>query len=105
MFLLFEVMDKHPSLPQLWGFCLILGVAGFFLARKNPLFLLFILPFSFVFSLLHLSEINDLYIGPAIILEAGQGYIWQSYLAMFIGTVLPLAGVFAWFRRRIKPLS
>ncbi len=105
MFLLFEVMDKHPSLPELWGICLFLGVAGFFMARKNPLFLVIISPLLLLFSVLYYSELNAPFIGDSIISEAGYGYVVQSYIAMFIGNLLPIVGFFVWLLKKEKTLS
>jgi hypothetical protein len=105
MFLLFEVMDKEPSLTFVWGIYLILGVSGFFLARKNPLLLLILIPFLLVALLISatvFSELDDPFVGPAIIREAGYGYVIQNYMAMFIGAVLPIAGAIAWALRKRK---
>jgi len=108
MFLLFEVMDKEPSLEMIWGIYLILGIIGFVLARKNPLLLLLLLPFlltTYAVSSFVFGEINDPIVGPAIISEAGYAYVIQNYLAMIVGTLLPIAGVLVWLgRRKRKPL-
>lgn len=106
MFLFFEVMDKEPALPQIWGIFLFLGIAGFFLARKNPFFLALLLPLIFVISCVRYLELSDPFVGPDIIREAGYGYVVQSYLAMGTGVLLPLAGVVTWaIRRKRKPLQ
>lgn len=98
-------MDKMPDAATIWGINLFLGVAGFFLARVNPVFLLLVLPLVWAFGWLNFSEINDPLIGEHILREAGDGYLVQNYLAVFAGTALPLAGVGAWWaRRRTKPL-
>jgi len=102
---LFEVMDKEPSLSFIWGFFLVMGIGGFFLTRKHPAFLLLILLFVYAFASLIISEINDPYVGPAIIQEAGQGYIVQSYIAITIGTVIPFFGVGAWLLKRKRKIA
>jgi hypothetical protein len=100
MILLFEVMDKEPTLAVIWGGYLLLGGAGFFLGRVNPVFLVIILPVVFLCAGLNLSELNAPSIGADIVREAGYGYVIQNYIAMFLAAALPVAGVWAWFRRR-----
>jgi hypothetical protein len=104
--LLFEVMDKHPSPGEIWLFFPITGMIGFLLARKHPafllLYLLLVFPIVFVFAFMHISELNAPFVGESIIREAGYGYVLQSYIAIFIGTVLPFLGVFAWLHLRQK---
>ena len=104
--LLFEVMDKELSLEFIWLFFPIAGIIGFFLTRKHPaflfLYLFLVFPFVSIFAVLHISEINDPFVGKDIIREAGYSYVVQSYIAIFIGTILPLLGVFAWLWRRRK---
>lgn len=100
LLLLFEVMDKEPSLSFIWGYFLIVGIGGFFLIRKHPSFLLLILPLVLFIAVGMIEEINDPYVGPAIIQEAGKGYVTQSYFAITIGTVIPFFGVLAWYLKR-----
>ncbi len=99
---LFEVMDKEMPLEFIWLFFPIAGIVGFFLARKHIAFLIVILTIVMIFASLLLMEINDPFVGPAIVREAGYGYVVQSYAAIFIGTILPILGAFAWLRRRRK---
>lgn len=105
MVLLFEVMDKELSISMIWGVCLFFGAIGFFLARKNPLFLLFmlpLLPIVYSYSSFIISEINDPFVGPDIIREAGYSYVVQSYLSMAIAIALPILGIFIWIGRKKK---
>ncbi|MCU1288285.1 MAG: hypothetical protein JWN60_514 [Acidobacteria bacterium] len=95
-------MDKELSLEFIWLFFPIAGIIGFLLARKHPAFLFLIIPFVFMFAWLHVSEINDPFVGKDIIREAGYSYVVQSYIAISIGTILPFLGVFAWVWRRRK---
>ncbi len=105
MFLLFEVMDKEPSLPFIWGYFGVIGIAGFFLVRKHPAFLLLLVPLWLLESVLHISELNDPYVGPNIIREAGYSYVVQSYVAIVIGASLPILGFVAWVRRKMQAKS
>ena len=100
LLLLFEILDKEPSLSFIWGFFLAMGIGGFFLTRKHPAFLLLVLLFVFAFASLIISEINAPYVGPDIIREAGRGYVVQSYIAITIGTVIPFFGVAVWLLER-----
>jgi hypothetical protein len=39
------------------------------------------------------AELTDPYVGPAILQEAGRGYVVQSYLAMALSIVATMAGI------------
>ena len=97
---LFEVMDKEMPLGFILLFFPIAGILGFFLARKNPIFLFLVYPLVFLFATLHLSELNDPFVGKAIIREAGYSYVVQSYIAIFIGIIFPFFGTLVWLKRR-----
>jgi hypothetical protein len=96
---LFEVMDKEPSLLDVWVLFLSLGVGGFLLSRFRYWLLFVALPFLLLFAWLHLGELNDPFVGPSIVREAGQSYITQSYIAMSLAVVLPCLGI---IKRRKK---
>lgn len=100
MLLLFEVMDKEFSLAFLWGVFGGLGVLGFLLVRKHPAFLALAVAIWLLFAPLHISELNDPLVGPHIVREAGNAYVWQSYLAISLGAVLPMLGLAAWISGR-----
>jgi hypothetical protein len=51
-----------------------------------------VLPISLYLSFGILREIHDEFAGPAIIKEAGIGYIIQNYLAIIVMIGLPIAG-------------
>ena len=96
---LFEVMDKEPSLFDVWLLFLALGVGGFILSQYRYWLLFIALPLSLFFAWAHLGELNDPSVGPNIIREAGQSYVTQSYIAMIIAVILPCLGI---IRRRKK---
>jgi hypothetical protein len=98
--ILLEVMDKELSLPFIWGYFGVIAVAGFLLVRKHPAFLLLIIPLWLLAASLHFSELNDPFVGPDIIREAGNSYVVQSYFAIVTSAILPLIGFAAWVRRR-----
>lgn len=98
-------MDKEPSLEFLFASSLGLGGAAFFLGRKNPLLAI---PFALLltaFFLLFHSEVSDPQVGPAIVAEAGTGYVRSGYAVLILGSVLTLAGVAEWLVRRFRGTS
>ncbi|MGB7201447.1 MAG: hypothetical protein WBD16_04170 [Pyrinomonadaceae bacterium] len=102
MVLLFEVMDKELPLHFILGYFGLIAVAGFLLVRKHPAFLLLVVPLWLLYAPLHFSELNDPFVGPVIVREAGNSYVVLSYFAMAISAILPVVGFVAWVRRRMK---
>ncbi|MDT4954017.1 MAG: hypothetical protein QOJ02_2155 [Acidobacteriota bacterium] len=96
--LLFEVMDKEPSLVDVWLLFTCLGAIGFALCRFQWQLLLLALPVSLFLADAHLAELYDRSIWPAILHEAGHSYFIQSYVAMAFAVLAPclgaLSGVF-----------
>lgn len=90
---LFEVMDKEPSLLQIWFLFLLVGVGGFLLCRYRSWLLAVVLPIALLLAWCHLSELHDPFVGPAIAREVGRAYFTQSYIAMALGMALPLLGM------------
>jgi hypothetical protein len=100
--ILFEVMDKEPSLVQIWIVSLVFGVGGFFLANYRYWLLAVVLCIAVLLAWSHLSELHEPTVGPAIIQEAGYNYVVQSYVAITIAFLLPLIGaVMKWKRRNL----
>jgi hypothetical protein len=89
----FEVMDKEPSLLQIWLLCLLVGSGGFLLCRCRSWLLAVVLPIALFLAWGHLSELHDSFVGPAIAHEAGRAYFTQSYIAMALAVVLPFLGM------------
>ena len=98
---IFEVMDKEPSLLQVWLLFLFVSVGGFLLCRYRSWLLAVVLPLALFLAWGHLSELHDPFVGPAIAREAGRDYFIQSYIAMALGVVLPFLGMIK--RRRELP--
>lgn len=96
----FEVMDKEPSLVQIWLLSLVIGVGGFFLARYRYWLLAVVLAVAAVLAWSQLSELRDPLVGPAIVREAGYSYVVQSYVAIAIALMLPLIGAIVKWKRR-----
>ena len=90
---LFEVMDKEPSLLQIWFLFLLVGVGGFLLCRYRSWLLAVVLPIALFLAWGHLSELHNPFVGPAIAREAGRAYFTQSDIAMALGMAFPLLGM------------
>ena len=100
-----EVMDKEPTLPQLWLVGVLWGFAGFFAWRRHLALgaLVTLLGFPLVWGF-H-WELTDGYVGPAIRREAGEAYVVQAYLSMGLCLALHLLGAACQFRRHRRPTS
>ena len=88
--LLFEVMDKEPPLAQraiLYG---VLSVAGWLLARKRWWLGLLVLPIVAVFAWVGVGELNDPFVGPAIIEEGGLLHVLVWYAFILAGVGVPV---------------
>jgi hypothetical protein len=96
----FEVMDKEPSLVQIWVVSLVLGVGGFFLAKYRYWLLAVVLAIASLLAWSQLSELSDPLVGPVIIREAGYSYVVQSYVAIAIAFMLPIIGAVVKWKRR-----
>ena len=83
-----EVMDKEPTVAEMWLWAIGSGALAFLVWRWRWWL-------GAVFSFVAVSamfsqyqEINDPFVGPAIIAEAGTGYVTQFYLSTAIGCLL-----------------
>ena len=90
-----EVLDKEFSLPTVLAVAVVAEVVAFRVARGQPWTLVGLLPIVGTFFWLHLSELLDPFVGPAMAREGGQTYVvvsWVSPLlvvaAVVIGYVL-----------------
>jgi hypothetical protein len=88
-----EVMDKEWSLLTVWLIFLSLGVVGLFLTRLRRWLIVPALLVIAVAAYALVVEITDPQVGPAIVQEAGRGYVIQSYIAIGVATVLTLVGL------------
>ena len=90
-----EVMDKEPTLRFLWSYFVGFGAVGFLLGFVRWWFCAAVMPFIGLLSLVHISELYDPFVGPAIVAEAGTGYVLQVYAAIVSGIGLPILGIAA----------
>jgi len=95
-----EVMDKEPSLMSnyMWGF--IGSLLCYMSARYKPLFLFLVSPLPLIYFFGLILEINDPFVGKAILNEAGLSYILSSYILGAI--ILVSIGIGLWLRKNEK---
>lgn len=96
-----EVMDKEFSFLTVVLLNLIGTILVFLAARLKPWILLILLPVLGTLFYLHLTELIDPYVGPAIAKEAGEFYIFSSWLAPVLVIIGGSIG-FILRRRNIK---
>ena len=81
-----EVMDKEPTLAEIWSAIPIWAFFAFVVAAYRPLFGCLVLLAYFISSgpaVIAFTELQDSYVGRAIREEAGLGYVVQTYAANF----------------------
>jgi hypothetical protein len=89
-FVVFEVMDKEPTLVQtaiLYGF---LSVVGCLLALKRWWWGLLVLPVVALFAWVDMGELHDPFIGPAIFKEGGLFYVVVWHALILAGFAVPI---------------
>jgi uncharacterized membrane protein len=98
-----EVMDKEPALISI----VLCGIIGSLLAilstRFKPWLLLLAFPFPALYFYGLILEINDPYVGPAILNEAGSIYIYSAYLLSVLLVFSPFIGMI--WRKHNKSLK
>ena len=103
--LLFFGIGEELPIEFICLFFPLMGLAGFFLARWNPLLLIIPYLLILLFAAGQLSELSypDIYV--SVVSYFGQSYVTLSYVSIAIGLIPPLAGIPAWgIRRRKRPL-
>lgn len=95
-----EVIDKVPSVSQIWGVAVASGVACLALTYFRRWFLVLAAAFPAVWFFSLFLEIHSPDVGPALLIEAGRGYIAQAYLAAFSVVALGALGWFLNSRKR-----
>lgn len=88
-----EVMDKEFALPIVVGFGLLGAVAAFAAGRWVPWALTVVAPATAAFLVMHLSELLDPHVGPAVLREAGPLYVGISWALPFVVIVALIAGL------------
>ena len=93
MLLMLEVMDREPSLRVVWGAALLLGFIGLIATRVRRWLVLPALALVAIAAWHQVSEFLDPQVGPAIMREAGLGYLIQSCAAISVAVILSLLGL------------
>ena len=100
-----EVMDKEPSLYEIFAWAIIGGGLGFVAWRfrwwLGLVATVFIVPY---FIALH-RELRDPFAGPAIRAEAGLVYVWGAHVATVLFVAAHILGSGLWLRRRRRLTS
>lgn len=86
-----EVIDKVPTLSFIWGVAIASGVVCL-VATYFQRWLLILVAFPAMWFLNLFLEIHSPDVGPALLIEAGRGYIAQAYLAALSVVVLGILG-------------
>ncbi len=100
-----EVMDKELFLAQIWTWCLLGVLLGFALCRLRAWLIFVVLPIMLVLPIAAIVELQDPYVGPAILEEAGYNYVIQIYVASLVTIAGPVAGVVFRLRQRRQEKS
>ena len=84
-----EVMDKEPAIQQVWLRAFAMAAVGFALCRLWAWLAILTLPFAYGL----IDAVQDASLGPAILSEAGAGYVLQAYLAFGLAVLCQVLGV------------
>jgi hypothetical protein len=95
-----EVMDKEPTLVQTWAWALVGGGIGLAAWRVRWWLGLIAATVPAFYFIGLWQEIHDPFVGPAIRVEAGAGYVAWSYAAAVIWIALQVVGAFSRLRKR-----
>ena len=93
MILPLEVMDKEPSLQTIWGAAVVLGGAGYFLARVRRWLVLPVLALIAIAVWAVFGDLLDPQMGPGILQEAGFWYVGQICAAVALAVILCVVGL------------
>ena len=94
-----EVMDNEPSLGENWIWSIAGGLIAIAAWRWRWWAGLAVTSIALLGLLAVYLELRDLFVGPAMRLEAGERYVTQFYLAVGVAVVLNAAGVYLGMRR------
>jgi hypothetical protein len=100
--LLFEVMDKEPTILSVWSVFLFFGLLGFFLSLVRSYLSIIGLVGTVLFAFGLTMEFLDPSIGKYIWAE-DPNYIPQAYTAMALGLILPVLGTIYKLRKGATP--
>jgi hypothetical protein len=96
-----EVMDKEPTLSEVWVLAAIAWVIAFAACRSNAWFSLATAPLPLLYVSSFVSEIADRHVGPAIMAAAGISYVVSCALAFVLVAAAHALGIILWRRNRL----
>ena len=99
-----EVMDKEPSLTEniIWG---VVGSALCFVAaRYKPWLLLVVGPLPILYFVNLIGHLQDPFVGPAILREAGKLYIYSGY-GLGVSVLVSIIVGLWWPAVKTKPIN
>ena len=79
-------------MASLWTRAAIIGVGGFFLARYRFWLVFPVLAFALLLAWVQIGELNDPFVGPDILREAGRNYWSHSHVTIAISLLVPAIG-------------
>jgi hypothetical protein len=86
-----EVMDKEPTIRDMWESAILLGLAGAAAWLWNKWAGMIVFLFAVFFAWGRYLELSDPFVGPEIVREAGPTYVRHAYAAMAV-TIAPHIG-------------
>lgn len=99
LFFVAEVMDKEPTIVVVWVCSVLVVMFGAVAAALRWWAGLIFVAVAALLSIAMLMEIYDPFVGPAIRLEAGRGYVFQVHAAAIVAIAIPLLAVISAKRR------
>ena len=94
-----EVMDKEPSLSEVWLVALPAAIVSLIACRFSPWWTLLTVPIFLLYLASFINEVTDPFVGPAILAEAGWTYVAGCSIAFLFVAAAHAAGV--WWRRNV----
>ena len=91
--ILAEVSDKEPTIASIWCVAALLCLTSFLLCKWRRAATLFVLPLAGFWAWAIISELHDVYVGPAISLELGRTYTTQAHIAAAIPFLIIVLGL------------
>ena len=93
--ILAEVGDKVTAVGAIWLMSLAVSLVALLASAWRRRAVLVVMPLIGLWAVVVTSEVRDPYVGPAIAVELGRGYVTQAYVAamtpfLFVGIGLLL---------------
>jgi len=98
-----EVMDKEPTIRDMWESALVLGVAGGAAWLWNKWAGIVVSLLAIFVAWGRYLEVSDPFVGPAITLEAGPTYVRHAYTAMAVSIAPHIGAFLVRLKRRGRP--